>query len=165
MEEIDIILGYTKRFKADLWGQCVELQRLINGHRITKVFTNVSDEGFVANYIKYVKGKVCLNSIDDKHFKDFGGYDNCTYTNSILEKVNIRKGYDLIHLDTAQEFNFWDLFISRIIRNNPKFIVLSNTKKLPQQTNEVMKNIFKKHYHIDTTFDDYKGTIILKYMS
>ena len=81
-----------------------------------------------------------------------------------MEDVKIRE-YDLIHLDTTQEFNSWEFFISRMLRNNPKFLILSNTKIKPKQTNEVIQNIFKKHYHIDTTFDDYKGTIILKYMS
>ena len=128
------------------------------------MFINISDEGFVANYIKYTKEKVCLNSIDDKHFKEFEGYDNCTYTNTDLEDVKIRE-YDLLHLDTTQEFDSWELFIARMLRNNPKFLILSNTKIKPQQTNEVLQNIFKKHYHIHTTFDDYKGTIILKYMS
>jgi hypothetical protein len=164
MEAIEQILQFTKKNKADLWGQCLEIQRLINSHRIIKVFINISDEGFVANYIKYTKEKVCLNSIDDKHFKEFEGYDNCTYTNTDLEDVKIRE-YDLLHLDTTQEFDSWELFISRMLRNNPKFLILSNTKIKPQQTNEVLQNIFKKHYHIDTTFDDYKGTIILKYMS
>ena len=164
MEAIEQILQFTRKNKADLWSQCLEIQRLINSHRISKVFINISDEGFVANYIKHIKEKVCLNSIDDKHFKDFEGYDNCTYTNVNLEDVKIRE-YNLLHLDMTQEFDSWELFIARMLRNNPKFLILSNTKIKPQQTNEVLQNIFKKHYHIDTTFDDYKGTIILKYMS
>ena len=57
MEAIEQILQFTKTNKADLWGQCLEIQRLINSHRITKVFINISDEGFVANYIKYTKEK------------------------------------------------------------------------------------------------------------
>ena len=164
MGAIEQILQFTRKNKSDLWGQCIELQRLITSHRIKNVFTNVSDEGFIANYIKFVKDKVCLNSINDKHFKEFEGYDNCTYINKSLEGVKIRQ-YDLLHLDATQDFNSWELFISRMLRNNPKFIVLSNTKTKPQQTSEVLQNIFKKHYHIDTTFDDYYGTIILKYMS
>jgi len=164
MDGLEKILEYTKKNKADLWGQCLELQRIINSHRIKKVFINLSDEGYIANYIKYITDKVCLNSIDDKHYKDFGGYDNCTYTNVDLENIKINQ-YDLLHLDSSKDFVAWDMFISRMIRNCPKFIVLSNTKINPHQTNEVLQNIFKKHYHIDTTFDDYKGTIILKYMS
>ncbi len=164
MEAIEQILEFTRKNKADLWGQCLEIQRLINSHRITKVFLNYSDEGFVANYIKYVKEKVCLNSIDDKHFKEFGGFDNCKYTNNNLENIKIRE-YDLLHLDTTQQFKSWELFIARMLRYNPKFIILSNTKLDTKKTNNIIKNILKKHYHIDTTFEDYKGTIILKYMS
>ena len=164
MEEIERILEYTRKNKSDLWGQCIEIQRLINSHRITTVFTNNSDEGFMANYIKNIKEKICLNSQDDKHFKDFEVYDNCTYTNMSLEDIKIRY-YELLHLDTTHEFDSWDLFIARMLRNNPKFIVLANTKIEPQQTKEILQSILKKHYHIDTTFDDYRGTIILKYMS
>jgi len=164
MEGIEQILQFTKKNKADLWGQCLDLQRLINSHRIKRVFLNVSDEGYLANYIKFVEEKVCLNSIDDKHFKEFEGYDNCTYTNVDLEDVKIRE-YELIHLDSSKDFDNLDLFIARMLRKNPKFIVLSNTKIEPNRTSLVMQNIFKKHYHIDTTYEDYKGTIILKYMS
>ena len=164
MEAIEQILQFTKKNKSDLWGQCLEIQRLINSHRINKVFTNNSDEGFVANYIKFIKEKICLNSIDEKHFKEFEGYENCTFTNVTLEDIKIRD-YDLLHLDLAHDFNSWEFFISRMLRNNPKFLILSNTKIKPQKSKEVLQNIFKKHYHIDTTFDDYKGTIILKYMS
>lgn len=164
MDGLEKILEYTKKNKADLWGQCLELQRLINAHRIKTVFINLSDDGFLANYIKFVSDKVCLNSIDDKHYKDFGGYDNCTYTNVDLEGIKIKE-YELLHLDSTQDFSSWEMYISRMIRNNPKFIVLSNTKTIPHQTSVILQNIFKKHYHIDTTFDDYKGTIILKYMS
>jgi hypothetical protein len=164
MIEIDKILDYTKKNKGDLFIQLIEIQRLINSHRIKSVFLNISDEGFIANYIKYVKGKVCLNSIDDKHFKEFGDYDNCTYINNELEKINIQE-YDLIHLDTNQSFDNWDLFISRIIRLNPKHIILSNTLKNPNQSNKIIQSIFKKHYHIDTMLEGYNGTIILKFMS
>ncbi len=164
MKAIDKILENIKNNKADLWGQCVQIQRLINANKIKRVFINYSNEGFVANYIKYVKEKVCLNSIDDKHFKEFGGFDNCKYTNNNLENIKIRE-YDLLHLDTTQQFKSWELFIARMLRYNPKFIILSNTKLDTKKTNNIIKNILKKHYHIDTTFEDYKGTIILKYMS
>lgn len=164
MEQIENILQTIKKTKGDQWNQLLELQRLINAHRIQTVFINQSDEGFVANYIKYTKEKVCLNSIDDKHFEEFGNYEKCKYVNVPLEKVNIQD-YEMIHIDTTHNFNDWEIYIARIIRLNPKFIVLTNTSIDTQKTKTILQSIFKKHYHIDTQFANFKGTVILKYMS
>lgn len=164
MGEIENILQYTRKNKGDQWNQIVELQRLINSHKIQKVFINDSNEGFLANYIKYVQEKVCLNSIDDKHFKDFGNFENCKYLSIPLEKVNIQN-YELIHIDTNHDFNDWDIFMGRMIRLNPKFIVLTNTKIDTHKSKKILKSVFKKHYHIHKEFSDYNGTLILKYMS
>ena len=164
MEQIENILQYTRKNKGDQWNQLIEIQRLINSHRIKSVFVNQSDEGFIANYIKYTKEKVCLNSIDDKHFKEFGDYENCTYLNLPLETVNIQK-YELMHINTNHDFVDWEMFMARMLRLNPKYLVLTNTKIEPHKKNKILQNVFKKHYHIDTQFEDYNGTIILKYMS
>ena len=164
MEQIENILQTTKKTKGDQWNQLLELQRLINSHRIQTVFINQSDEGFLANYIKYTKEKVCLNSIDDKHFEEFGNYQNCKYVNVPLEKVNIQD-YEMIHIDTKHGFSDWENYIARIIRLNPKFIVLTNTKADTHKSNIILQSVFKKHYHIDTQFEDFNGTVILKYMS
>ena len=164
MEQIDNILQHTRKNKGDLWNQLIEIQRLLNSHRIKRVFINQSDEGFLANYIKYTEEMVSLNSVDDKHFQEFGNYDNCKYINVPLEKVNVQN-YEIMHIDTTHDFNDWEIYVARITRLNPKFIVLTNTKINSYTSRIILENIFKKHYHIDTTFDDYKGTIILKYMS
>ena len=162
MEELDKILQTTRNTKGDQWKQLVELQRLINSHRMQSVFINQSDEGFLANYIKYTKEKVCLNSTDDKHFQEFGNYEKCKYVNVPLEKVNIQS-YEMIHIDTNHDFNDWNVYMARMMRLNPKFIVLTNTKIDSHKS--ILESVFKKHYHIDTQFEDFKGTIILKYMS
>ncbi len=67
MEAIEQILEFTRKNKADLWGQCVEIQRLINSHKITKVFINYSD-GFPT------------------HVGHHGSSDPKTYTKNIIKR-------------------------------------------------------------------------------
>jgi len=164
MNKIDEIISYTKKNKCDLYSHTMFLMNLINSHNITSVFTNNYEIGHIANFIKYVDGKIILNSQNKNETDNLSQYENLKCVNKDLEKINIGN-YQLIQIDCSHKFENWSLYIARIIRLNPKFIVLCNTKKEPENSKIILNTISRSHYNIDTTFEDYYGMITLKYMS
>ena len=163
MEKIEEILNYTKKNKCDLHSHLLHISNLLRTHNIKSVFTNNSEQGHIANFVKFLDGNISLNSQSDD-CEMFGDYENCNYINKQLETIKIQD-YEMMQLDCSQEFNDWDLYTARIIRLNPKFVILCNTKKNIQNSKIILKALTRKPYNIDTTFDDYYGMIILKYRS
>ncbi len=161
MNEVDNILSKISHNQVDLYNQILFLKRLIEQHRVNSVFINYSNEGFLCNYVKSKISKITFNSINDKHYKEYGSFSKVKYVNKKLEKIMIQN-YDMYHWDSSQNFDDWCEFVRRMLRIPPKFIILSNTKINVKQTACIIDCIFKKKYEIIKMFDDYFGCVVLK---
>lgn len=157
----DIILNIRTN-QADLYGQLIYFDRIISQYNVKTIFTNFENEGFLCNYIKNNVSKISFNSLDEKHFSEYGNFENVKFINKPLENINIQD-YDLIHLNCNHNFDDWSIYIKRILRNNPKFIVLSNTKINQKQTEYIINCIYNKKYEMIKIFKDYNGCIVFKY--
>lgn len=161
MPSVEDILKNIRTNQGDLYGQILFLERIIKQYGVKTIFTNYENEGFLCNYIKSNASKISLNSLNEKHFGEYDEFDNVKFINKTLEKINIQK-YDLIHLNCNHNFNDWCAYIKRILRDNPKFIVLSNTKLQDKQTKCIINCIYKKKYEIIKIFKDYYGCVVFK---
>ena len=161
MPSVEDILNNIRTNQGDLYGQLLFIERLIKQYNLKTVFINYENEGFLCSYIKNNFSKISFNSINGKHFGEFGNFDNIKFINKPFEKVNIRE-YDLMHINCNHNFEDWTSYIKRIIKDDPQFIVLSNTKLNPTQTEQIIKCIYKKKYEIIKIFKDYYGCVVFK---
>ena len=161
MPSVKDILKYIRINQGDLYSQLLYVERIIKQNSIFKVFTNFENKGFLCNYINSNCKKISFNSLDKKHFGEYDNFENVKFINKPLENVNIQE-YDLIHLNCNHNFDDWCSYIKRILRNNPKFIILSNTKLKETQTKCIINCIYKKKYEIIKIFKGYYGCVVFK---
>jgi hypothetical protein len=163
MPSIDDILNNIRTNQGDLYGHILFVTRIIKQYGIKSVFTNYASEGFLCNYVKNNAEKISFNCVDEKHYGEYGNFDNIKFINKPLEKVNIQK-YDLIHLNCNHKFDDWSVYLKRILKDSPKFIVLSNTKLNQNQTESIINCIYKNKYEIIKLFNDYNGCVVFKFV-
>lgn len=162
MNDIDSLLSIVKRKHTDQWNQLLVIRRLINTNNVDKVFTNSHDVGFLANYLKYAKEKVVFNTNSPNEYTLVDNNQKGVFCLADLEKVNLGVNYDLMHFDLSHDFDDWEMFIHRMIANQSKSIVLSNTMLSYDKSIIVSRTIINRGYELDRIFNDYNGTLIFK---
>lgn len=161
MIELDKILEYSKKNKVDQWEVILHLKRYINLYKLKSVFINDPDDWFIANYIKSIEGKVCINTDANENLSHFERYDNCKLIIKPYDKVNLRP-YDLVHINATHLVDDIDIFANRMASLSPKIFVLAETKLSLNQATEMIANILVNGYIIDKVYNGYKGVVILK---
>jgi len=161
MLELENVVAKVKSNQYDLYNQLVEVEKVVRQNEIKNIFLNYTNEGFLAKYLLLPINKLTFNSYDFKHFSEYGNFENCTFVSHKLETINIQD-YDLMHFDCTHNFKDWESYLKRILRLNPKYIILSNTRINQLETIKIVKGVFHKTYDIQSVMDGYNGLMIFK---
>ena len=130
IDELEKKIHWARDNQKDLYKLVKVSEKLINQNSIRTIFTNLSNETYLASFISNpnVK-KVTFNSLDKKHFKEWDGFDKCTFVNRLHFKITI-KPYDLVQFDCTHFIEDWSQFASIMTFNSTKIVILNGIDNL-----------------------------------
>ena len=162
MNELEEKLIWARHNQPDLYELIVEIKRLIRSNSINSIYTNLSNETFLAFFVQEPSiNKILFNTLQLKHFKEWEGFKKIKILNKLPENIKISH-YDLLQIDCNHFVDDWKLFFCNNIYPDCNFVILNNTNQVDKKKrNEIIKSVYFQNFYIHKKFDRYNGCIIL----
>ena len=161
-EELEQKILWARDNQKDLYKLVKEIEKLINQNNIRTVFTNLSNETFLSSFVSNTNiERITLNSLDIKHFKEWGRYDKCKFVNRLPFKISI-KPYDLVQFNCSHFIEDWKLFASNMTFNSTKFVLLNGIDNIEKDIQkEIIRSFFEQDYFIHKRLKGYYGCLVM----
>tara|TARA_B100001778_G_C18360186_1_gene526031 strand:- start:20 stop:541 length:522 start_codon:yes stop_codon:yes gene_type:complete len=162
LDELENKIHWARDKQKDLYKLVKVSEKLINQNKIRTIFTNLSNETYLASFISNSNvNKVTFNSLDNKHFKEWEGFSKCTFINKLHFKISI-KPYDLVQFDCNHFIEDWGLFASNMTFDSTKIVILNGIDNVEKDIQkDIIRSFFEQDFFIHKRIKGYYGCLIM----